>query len=372
MVNSTDQRFGEPKPTGKPTEPLGRAASVSLDTDGPVGAADLSRQGAETRSLRPPRRWPLLLLAAPAGVATWSGWVELGAMTGFGKVHPLPGIWDSATINTAITLPLGLEAYAAYALGAWISPRPLSRRTRAFARRSAVFSLILGMAGQAGYHLLSVNGFQKAPWPVTVFVSCLPVLVLFLAAALGHMIADDTDREAPARIGEYKAADAASADGPSRTAFGPDDDRGRSVSSEPSERGLGFRSDGSDWSASRTDGTDQGTSDLPVGPQTSPSVRRARPSSGGRTNTDRMHEARVAAGRLVSEGRQITRAGLREQGIAGSNESFGRLVGLLRDEFAQADGLTGPIAPAAMDCAATDAAFAGEPVLVGASSSSEG
>jgi hypothetical protein len=95
-------------------------------------------------------------------------------MTGFGKVHPLPGIWDSATINTAITLPLGLEAYAAYALGAWISPRPLSTRTRAFARRSAVFSLILGMAGQAGYHLLSVNGFQKAPWPVTVFVlACL-------------------------------------------------------------------------------------------------------------------------------------------------------------------------------------------------------
>jgi hypothetical protein len=39
-------------------------------------------------------------------------------MTGFGQVHPLPGIWPSFHLNTAVTLPVGVEAYAAYALRA--------------------------------------------------------------------------------------------------------------------------------------------------------------------------------------------------------------------------------------------------------------
>ena len=62
-------------------------------------------------------RWPLLLIAAPAAVAIWSGWVGLGELCGFGPIHPLPGIADGCTINTAITLPVGVEAYGAYALG---------------------------------------------------------------------------------------------------------------------------------------------------------------------------------------------------------------------------------------------------------------
>ena len=70
------------------------------------------------------RSWPLLVLAAPALVAIWSGWVGLGHLTGFGVVHPLPGIWDQLAINTAITLPIGVETYAAYALRAWLSPLP--------------------------------------------------------------------------------------------------------------------------------------------------------------------------------------------------------------------------------------------------------
>lgn len=69
----------------------------------------------------------------PAAVATWSGWVELGRMTGFGEVAPLPGIRDELVINTAITLPIGVEAYAVYAIGAWMSLRRLFRGTRRFA-----------------------------------------------------------------------------------------------------------------------------------------------------------------------------------------------------------------------------------------------
>ena len=100
------------------------------------------------------RRWPLFLIAAPAAVAIWSGWVGLGELCGFGVVHPLPGIWPALQLNTAITLPVGVEAYGAYALGAWLrSPR----RTRpgTFARRSAIGALVLGMLGQVVYHLLA-------------------------------------------------------------------------------------------------------------------------------------------------------------------------------------------------------------------------
>src|SRR5215475_8603575 len=39
------------------------------------------------------------------------------------------------------------------------------------ARRSAIGSLLLGMAGQAGYHLLAQAQVTHAPWPVTTLVS---------------------------------------------------------------------------------------------------------------------------------------------------------------------------------------------------------
>jgi hypothetical protein len=70
------------------------------------------------------RRWPLVLIAAPAAAAMWSGWVGLGSLCGFGIVHPLPGIVGGFELNTAITLPVGVEAYGALALGAWLTRAP--------------------------------------------------------------------------------------------------------------------------------------------------------------------------------------------------------------------------------------------------------
>jgi hypothetical protein len=137
-------------------------------------------------------RWPLFLIAAPAAVAVWSGWVGLGGLCGFGVIHPLPGIWDGLRLNTAITLPVGVEAYGAYALGAWLTPGTPDR-ARAFARRSAVGALALGMLGQVVYHLLAAGGAARAPWPVVVLVSCLPVVTLGFGAALTHLL-----REHPA------------------------------------------------------------------------------------------------------------------------------------------------------------------------------
>jgi hypothetical protein len=113
-------------------------------------------------------------------------------MTGFGIVRPLPGIWDSLRIDTAVTLPVGVEAYAAYALRVLLSRSPqVTRRTRRFAGWSAAGSLLLGMAGQVAYHLLAQAGVVRAPWLVTTAVACLPVLVLGMGAALAHLLRDD-------------------------------------------------------------------------------------------------------------------------------------------------------------------------------------
>jgi hypothetical protein len=135
---------------------------------------------------RPPRRWPVALIAAPAAVAVWSGWVGLAAKCGFGPVQPLPGIaaWH---LDTSITLPVGVEAYGAYALGVWLAARPVPPRARRFALWSAIGSLALGMAGQIAYHLLAAAGRTRAPWEVVVLVSCMPVAVVGCAAALAHL-----------------------------------------------------------------------------------------------------------------------------------------------------------------------------------------
>ena len=144
------------------------------------------------------RRWPLYLIAAPAAVVVWTGWVGLGTLCGFQTFHPL-GI----TLNTALTLPVGVEAYGAYALGAWLrSGRrgAANLAVRSFARASAIGSLALGMLGQVVYHLLAAAHATRAPWPVVVLVSCLPVVTLGFAFALSHLLQAAADA-APAAAG---------------------------------------------------------------------------------------------------------------------------------------------------------------------------
>jgi len=171
-------------------------ARARAGTDGRSGPV---RSTAGPDSHHVVRSWPLVVLAVPAAAAVWSGWVGIGRLTGFG-VRPLPGIWDSLRLDTAVTLPVGVEAYAAYALRAWLSASPaISSRTRQFARWSAVGSLVLGMAGQVAWHLLAQAYVTHAPWEVTTGVSCLPVLVLGMAAGLAHLLRADAmaAREGP-------------------------------------------------------------------------------------------------------------------------------------------------------------------------------
>ena len=73
-----------------------------------MGPDAADRSPAMVRPGRTVRSWPLLVLAAPAAAEVWSGWAGIAQKTGFGLVSPLPGIWPSLHLDTAITLPVGV------------------------------------------------------------------------------------------------------------------------------------------------------------------------------------------------------------------------------------------------------------------------
>lgn len=149
--------------------------------------------------------WAVLLLAAPAFVAIWSGWVGLGRMAGFGPVNLLPGIGNGLTLDTSITLPIGMETYAAYALKVWLDHH-VTGRAKTFAKWSALTSLAIGSLGQVAYHLLAATGATSAPLPVVIVVACIPVAVLGMGAALAHLVraepevAEESEAELPVRM----------------------------------------------------------------------------------------------------------------------------------------------------------------------------
>lgn len=177
-----------PEPKAPVAEPAPRQEAVAEPATAPIRKAL--------------RVWPVWLLMLPAAVAIWGGWVGLGEMAGFGSVRLLPGIYDRLVIDTAITLPIGMETYAAYALYVWLSGKAVGKALR-FARRSAVAALLVGALGQIAYHVMAAAGVGAAPWWITAGVACLPVAVLGMGAALAHMV------RAEAEVGGVSAAAAA-------------------------------------------------------------------------------------------------------------------------------------------------------------------
>ena len=273
------------------------------------------RFAAVTSSRTAVRSWPLLVLAVPAAAEVWSGWVGIARLTGFGMVAPLPGIWPSLHLDTSITLPVGVEAYAAYALRAWLAgEHAVSPRTRRFAKRSAMLSFALGMAGQVTYHLLAGAGVTRAPWAITTIVSCLPVLVLAMGTTLAHMLRDDA---AAARTVE---------------------DRG---TGQPDRWSAAWSSQ----DQART-GSDQASTEGPAAPgppaaagRSSAQVRRAAaraPDRDSRAEPAASEKARLLARRLAAAGKPITRRALRSGGIRGSNEALNMLARKLSVEMAGA------------------------------------
>jgi hypothetical protein len=266
------------------------------------------------------RSWPLLVLAAPAAAEVWSGWVGIASRTGFGRVSLLPGILPSLHLDTTITLPVGVEAYAAYALRAWLSPGPaVSDRTRQFARRSAIFSFTLGAAGQVAYHLLEQARITRAPWAVTTVVSCLPVLVLAMGTVLAHMLHADAAAAAQPPAQGWTAADQSAARSHAdRARPGPYPDRKIHRTSPPSR-------------------TRQGITDLTgTGPEASQPPMSL--LSGA-------HQ--LTAARLIAAGQPVSRRALRANGVRGSNDALNALARVVNDELAR---LTQQLRPVLSGC----------------------
>lgn len=197
MPAVNDHEPVEPQEAGEPLEMPDLQANPTGDRG---GESRLQQPRGRFAALLGGVQWPLLVIGLGAAVAVWSGWVGLGQMTGFGPITPLPGIADDLRINTAVVLPISVEAYSAYALRIWLGATGLTERTRKFAMWSAISSLAIGAGAQIAYHLMAAKGIKQAPWPITMLVACVPVVVLGLAAALAHLV--NSDRHTAASAGE--------------------------------------------------------------------------------------------------------------------------------------------------------------------------
>ena len=113
-----------------------------------------------------------------------------------GGKRELRRLLDSAQLDQPVHIDAAIAARMAHPytwlLGRWLTTSTtISARTRTFARHSAIGSLLLGMAGQIAYHLLAQNHTTHAPWAIATAVSCPPVLVLGMGAALTHLLHGD-------------------------------------------------------------------------------------------------------------------------------------------------------------------------------------
>lgn len=258
-----------------------------------------------------PRRWPLAAMSVPAMLAIWSGWVGLGEMTGYGPVKILPGIAD-VTVNTAIALPVGVEIFAVTTMSVWFSPAPLRVRTRRTAMVLSLVSALLGLAGQVGYHVLVAGGTKTAPDWLTMFVACLPVLIVVCAAALFHMVSADRQDHVdgsleqvagPSAAGQLTAA--ATRWFVARTAKRPDSGRDRTGPDAPELTGHvagelaagDVRTDGQP----DTDVTGQRTADTAQPVRTAANGHR----SGGHADSGQAARRPVANGRTAKEAAAI-------------------------------------------------------------------
>lgn len=311
---------------GRPAWPADRTGNRT----GPVPGTSPDRSAAVSGHQRPVRSWPLLVLAAPAAVAVWSGWIGIGQMTGFGAIRPLPGIWDSLHIDTAVTLPVGVEAYAAFALHAWLASNPaVSDRTRRFARWSAIAAMILGMSGRVACHLLSQAGTTQAPWAVTTLVACLPVVVLGMGSALAHLLRSD------AALAKRQDADTHHHRRISRTATHIQvrhaGERLPAHSQPAPGPSAGMAPSGPFPKAARPlAGRDAGSTDSePSGPHLGHGGWDRLPARVRRKDTE------AAAAKVIAAGKPISRRSLRSAGLHGSNADLGMLARKVRANPAQ-------------------------------------
>jgi hypothetical protein len=273
---------------------------------GPAVVPAAGRSGAVRDQPKTIRSWPLLVLAVPAAAEVWSGWVGIAQQTGFGTVPLLPGIWPSLRLDTAVTLPVGVECYAAYALRAWlVGGHAVTDRTRRFAMWSAICSLALGMAGQVAFHLMDQDHVTRAPWGITTLVSCLPVLVLAMGTALAHLLRGDAAAEGP----------------PDSRPPGP-------AGGRPPGTSAGDRQDrepGTGTTARTCHPAGAGGPAADRSPAAPGATRRPVP---GPARARKEMALRVAR-ELTEAGRPVSRRALRDGGVKGSNEALNALARMI-------------------------------------------
>jgi hypothetical protein len=161
------------------------------------------------------------------------------------------------------------------------------------------------MAGQVAYHLLAQAGAARAPWPITMIVSCLPVLVLAMGTTLAHMLRADA--------------------GPGYGTRGPAADR-------PTARS------GGDQAGPSPDHTASAGTPAETGPPArTATVPRQDHRPGPRTNAPgqtETNQARLIASRLAAAGKPVSRRALRSKGIRGSNAALNALAREINAELA--------------------------------------
>lgn len=196
----------EPVTTSTPSTPA-RAAASGLITaalgkatrrisEGPARNETRASEDQQTENAGVLRGWHIamaLVIAVPAFLAVWSGWIGLGQMTGWKEMDMLPGFnhggW--AEIDTSVTLPIGIEAFGALSLAVWLASRKVQGILRTYSAICAFGSLTLGALGQVAYHVLKVNGTtpENVPDLLVGFVAVLPVIVFGACAGLIHLAA---------------------------------------------------------------------------------------------------------------------------------------------------------------------------------------
>ena len=199
-----------------------------------------------------------------------------------------------------------MEAYGAYALGTWLSSGTrTSARTRRYAMWSAIGSLLLGMAGQVAYHLMSRGPHHPR--------------------ALGHH-----------HRGRVPARPAA---GHGRCA-GPHAPRRRQ---RPARWGIPRAGPATRVAtAARTPRAGTCPADLARTGAAPPGEAVA--DDFDCIESERLEVARLTAIQLTSTGLRISRRNLREAGLRGSNADLGALVRAVSADLDRGDRIS-PAAP---------------------------
>ncbi len=133
------------------------------------------------------------LVALPALVSIWAGWVSLGLATGWKEVQLFPSVpgLNGVHLNTVIFLPFSVEVLTIVSMGFFLHYR--GKAIRRVAGITALATVALGLFGQAWSHHLQATGAAAPSWLV-VFTSGLPVVAMALVGLLVHLARNEHAR----------------------------------------------------------------------------------------------------------------------------------------------------------------------------------